>query len=70
MKIAQFSAFGKPEEVLRCVDADDVGAPAQDEAVIDVLAFPINPADLLTVEGRYAVRPRCRRGSVRNASAA
>jgi len=57
MKIAQFSTFGKPEEVLRCVDVDDVGAPAQDEAVIDVLAFPINPADLLTVEGRYAVRP-------------
>lgn len=57
MKIAQFAAFGKPEEVLRCVDVDDVGAPAQDEAVIDVLAFPINPADLLTIEGRYAVRP-------------
>jgi len=58
MKIAQFAAFGKPEDVLRCVDVDDVGAPAQDEAVIDVLAFPINPADLLTVEGRYAVRPQ------------
>lgn len=57
MKIAQFDAFGKPEEVLRCVDVDDVGAPAQDEAVIDVLAFPINPADLLTIEGRYAIRP-------------
>lgn len=39
------------------MEVDDVGAPAQDEAVIDVLAFPINPADLLTVEGRYAVRP-------------
>jgi trans-2-enoyl-CoA reductase len=57
MKIAQFAAFGRPEEVLRCVEVDDVGAPAPDEAVLDVLAFPINPADLLTVEGRYAVRP-------------
>lgn len=57
MKIAQFSAFGKPDEVIRCVDVDDVGAPAPDEAVIDVLAFPINPADLLTIEGRYAIRP-------------
>jgi len=57
MKIVQFAAFGKPEDVLRCVEVDDVGAPAQDEAVIDVLAFPINPADLLTVEGRYAIRP-------------
>jgi len=57
MKITQFAAFGKPDEVIRCVDVDDVGAPAADEAVIDVLAFPINPADLLTIEGRYAVRP-------------
>ncbi len=57
MKITQFAAFGKPDEVIRCVDVDDVGAPAPDEAVIDVLAFPINPADLLTIEGRYAVRP-------------
>ncbi len=57
MKIAQFAAFGRPEEVLRCVEVDDVGAPAPDEAVVDVLAFPINPADLLTIEGRYAIRP-------------
>jgi NADPH:quinone reductase-like Zn-dependent oxidoreductase len=57
MKIAQFSAFGKPEDVLRCVEVDDVGAPAPDEAVLDVIAFPINPADLLTIEGRYAIRP-------------
>jgi NADPH:quinone reductase-like Zn-dependent oxidoreductase len=57
MKIVQFDSFGKPDEVTRCVDVGDVGAPAADEAVIDVLAFPINPADLLTIEGRYAVRP-------------
>lgn len=57
MKVAQFDAFGKPDEVIRCIDVDDVGAPAPDEAVIDVLAFPINPADLLTIEGRYAIRP-------------
>ena len=57
MKIAQFAAFGKPDEVIRCVDVADVGAPEPGEAVIDVLAFPVNPADLLTIEGRYAVRP-------------
>ena len=37
MKIAQFAAFGRPEEVLRCVEVDDVGAPAPDEAALDVL---------------------------------
>ena len=31
--------------------------PEADEVALDVLAFPINPADLLMIEGRYAVRP-------------
>jgi len=57
MKIARFDAFGKPDEMIRCVEVDDPGAPGPDEALIDVLAFPINPADLLTIEGRYAIRP-------------
>jgi NADPH:quinone reductase-like Zn-dependent oxidoreductase len=57
MKIVRFDSFGKPDEVVRCVDVADVDAPAADEAVIEVLAFPLNPADLLTIEGRYAVRP-------------
>jgi len=57
MKVAQFSAFGDPEEMIECVDVDDVGEPAAGEVVLDVLAFPINPADLLLIEGRYATRP-------------
>ena len=28
-----------------------------DEVALDVIAFPINPADTLMIEGRYAVRP-------------
>lgn len=57
MKIAQFSRFGRPDEVVECIDADDPPAPGAGEVALDVLAFPINPADLLTLEGRYAVRP-------------
>jgi len=57
MKIVQFSSFGSPADVTECVDAPDVGDPADDEIVIDVEAFPLNPADLLTIEGGYAVRP-------------
>ncbi len=34
-----------------------VGAPVAGEVVVRIEAFPINPADLLTIEGGYAVRP-------------
>jgi len=57
MKIAQFSAFGRPEEVVACVEAADPPAPKADEVALEVLAFPINPADLLGIEGRYATLP-------------
>ena len=58
MKQVQFTAFGVPHEVAACVDVPDVGAPGPDEVVIEVLAFPINPADLLTITGGYAIRPQ------------
>jgi trans-2-enoyl-CoA reductase len=58
MKQVQFTAFGVPHEVAAWVEVPDVGAPGPDEAVIHVEAFPINPADLLTISGGYAVRPR------------
>ncbi|MCD6016850.1 MAG: hypothetical protein K0R88_2934 [Solirubrobacterales bacterium] len=58
MKQVRFEAFGTPEEVAACVEVDDVGAPGPDEVVIEIQAFPINPADLLTISGGYAVRPR------------
>ena len=58
MKQVRFTAFGPPEEVAACVEVADVGAPGPDEVVVEILAFPINPADLLTITGGYAVRPR------------
>jgi mitochondrial enoyl-[acyl-carrier protein] reductase / trans-2-enoyl-CoA reductase len=57
MKVVQFSRFGPPQDVVECVEAADPPAPADDEVALDVVAFPINPADLLMIEGRYAVRP-------------
>src|SRR5262245_33484270 len=47
MKIAQFSTFGRPEAVVDCVEAADPPAPQAGEVGLTVLAFPINPADLL-----------------------
>jgi trans-2-enoyl-CoA reductase len=58
MKQVQFTAFGAPQEVAACIDVPDVGAPGAGGVVIEVLAFPINPADLLAITGGYAVRPQ------------
>jgi NADPH:quinone reductase-like Zn-dependent oxidoreductase len=58
MKLAQFSRFGRPDEVIECIDIDDPPPPGVGEVALDVLAFPINPADLLTLQGRYAARPK------------
>jgi NADPH:quinone reductase-like Zn-dependent oxidoreductase len=57
MKIAQFSTFGRPEAVVDCVEAADPPPPKADEVALEVVAFPINPADLLGMEGRYASLP-------------
>ncbi len=58
MKQVRFAAFGTPHEVAACAEVPDVGAPGPDEVVVEILAFPINPADLLTITGAYALRPK------------
>ena len=57
MKQVRFAEYGVASEVGRCVEVADVGAPGPGEIVFDVLAFPINPADLSFMTGRYASRP-------------
>src|SRR5712691_11610721 len=57
MKKVEISAYGVPEEVAACVEAPDVGMPCAGEIVFDVLAFPINPADLSMCRGNYRLHP-------------
>ncbi|MBV9827420.1 MAG: zinc-dependent alcohol dehydrogenase family protein [Alphaproteobacteria bacterium] len=57
MKRVEINAYGAPEEVAACVEAPDVGAPGPGEIVFDVLAFPINPADLSMCRGSYRLAP-------------
>lgn len=57
MKAIHLTAFGVPEQVARCVDLPDPPPPGPGEAAVDVLAFPINPADLLLLRGAYAAKP-------------
>jgi len=57
MKQVLIDRYGAPEDVARCADVPDVGAPAAGEVVFDVLAFPINPADVSFCRGTYRLKP-------------
>jgi NADPH:quinone reductase-like Zn-dependent oxidoreductase len=57
MKQVLIDRYGPPWEVARCADVSDVGEPAADEVVFDVLAFPINPADMWFCRGSYRLKP-------------
>lgn len=56
IKAIVYQAHGKPEEVLR-LEEQSLPAVAADEALVRVLAAPINPADLNQIEGKYPIRP-------------
>lgn len=57
MKQVLIDSYGTPWDVARCAEVADVGAPAADEVVFDVLAFPINPADIWFCKGSYRLKP-------------
>ena len=57
MKRVDIGAYGVPQEIAACVEVPDVGMPGPGEAVFDVLAFPINPADISFCRGNYRLRP-------------
>jgi trans-2-enoyl-CoA reductase len=57
MKQVLIDSYGTPWDVARCADVPDVGDPAADEVVFDVLAFPINPADMWFCRGSYRLKP-------------
>src|ERR1700704_4250958 len=56
MKKVEITAYGAPEAVAHCIEAPDVGVPGAGEIVFDVLAFPINPADLSMIRGNYRLK--------------
>ena len=57
MKQVQLAAYGIPEQVVRCVEVPDLGPPGPGEVVVDIIAFPINPADIAFCSGNYRLRP-------------
>ena len=57
MKQVLIDGYGQPEEFARCAEVPDVGAPSAGDVVFDVLAFPINPADVSFCRGTYRLKP-------------
>lgn len=57
MKQVLLDRYGTPWDVARCAEVPDVGDPGPDEVVFDVLAFPINPADMGFCKGTYRLKP-------------
>ncbi len=64
MTHAELTAIGPAESVVRCVDGPALPAPGPGELVVRIEAAGINPADILMIEGSYAVVPQtpCRLG--------
>lgn len=56
MKRSLLTAFGKVAEVLR-VEEVAVPTPGEGELLLEMLAAPINPADLNIIEGKYGALP-------------
>ena len=57
MKRVEITSYGVPEHVAHCVEAPDVGTPAVGEVTFEVLATPINPADVMFCAGEYRLKP-------------
>jgi len=57
MKFAQLNAFDVPSQAVDCVEGKEPRAPEAGEVLVEMLACPINPAELLIIEGRYASKP-------------
>jgi mitochondrial enoyl-[acyl-carrier protein] reductase / trans-2-enoyl-CoA reductase len=57
MLAAQVRAFGQPDSAIEVVEQPDPGEPGADEVVVQAEYVPINPADLLNLEGKYGAAP-------------
>lgn len=57
MKIIQIAEFGDPRQVARCIEAPEPPEPGPDEVLIQTLACPIHPADVMLIRGTYLRLP-------------
>lgn len=57
MKAIVFDQFGPPAEVLACRDVP-TPTPGRGEVLVRMRASPVNPSDIMYIQGRYGIRPR------------
>ena len=57
MQYVELKSFGLPWEVCKTVDGSELGSPPIDEVNLRIDAAPINPAEILIMEGKYASKP-------------
>ncbi len=58
MKRVTMERPGAPADVVRLEDVAEPGPPALNEALVELVASPIHPADLLTIMGMYAAESK------------
>ncbi len=58
MRSVFFEQCGAPIEVLRFREDAPKPTPARGQVLVRMLASPINPSDLLYIEGRYGLKPQ------------
>ena len=57
MHHVELKSFGFPWEVCKMVDGPELDSPSADEVNLLIEAAPINPAEILIIEGKYASNP-------------
>lgn len=57
MRAVSFSKFGVPHEVAEVVDLPEPGPVGPGQVLVALEAAPINPADLLNLQGQYGIVP-------------
>ncbi|XP_014097658.2 enoyl-[acyl-carrier-protein] reductase, mitochondrial [Bactrocera oleae] len=57
VKSLKYSKHGEPVEVMEIVEGQ-LQDPKDNEVLVKVLAAPINPADINTIQGKYPVKPK------------
>lgn len=57
MKAIRVDGFGAPAEVVRYLDVPELEPPKEGEVLVEMVAAPINPSDLLILHGVYGALP-------------
>ncbi|KAM7344965.1 enoyl-[acyl-carrier-protein] reductase, mitochondrial-like [Cochliomyia hominivorax] len=56
-KSIKYTQHGEPADVLQLVE-EKLDKPQNNQVLVKILAAPINPADINTIQGKYPVKPK------------